>query len=410
MRWRGCSADAAPPGDSPAVTDWLGPEEWQAVRLSLEVALPLRAASRWCRRSASPGLLARGRFPGRFAAGRAGAPAAGGAAGGGRLGPADAVRHARADRRAAARLVRHPPGLHHRGRGAGHRGDVLPADRPRRPARAGGRRPRAGGGGANPRRRAARPLPHRHPAADVARHPGRRASPPSPPASANSARSSPSPPTSRARRRPCRWRSTAPRRCRAARRWRRGSPPSPSPSPWPACWLAEFLARRMAPAAGARLMLEVALRHRFGRTASRSTPPSARRRPGVTALFGPSGCGKSTVLAAVAGLLRPQAGRVALDGVALLDTARGIVRAAGAAALRRGVPGCAAVPASQRRGQPALRPAPRAARCRRPGLRGGGGAARHRPAARAPARPACRAASGSGWRSAAPCWPGRACC
>ena len=81
----------------------------------------------------------------------------------------------------------------------------------------------------------------------------------------------------------------------------------------------------------------------------------------MTALFGPSGCGKTTVLAAVAGLLRPQAGRVALDGTALLDTARGLVRAAGAAALRRGVPGCAAVPASQRRGQPALRPAPRAA-------------------------------------------------
>ena len=46
--------------------------------------------------------------------------------------------------------------------------------------------------------------------------------------------------------------------------------------------------------------------------------------PGVTALFGPSGSGKSTVLAAVAGLLRPAAGRVALDGTVLLDTARGV--------------------------------------------------------------------------------------
>jgi molybdate transport system ATP-binding protein len=44
----------------------------------------------------------------------------------------------------------------------------------------------------------------------------------------------------------------------------------------------------------------------------------------VTCLFGPSGCGKSSVLAAVAGLLAPQAGRVALDGETLLDTARGV--------------------------------------------------------------------------------------
>ena len=69
-------------------------------------------------------------------------------------------------------------------------------------------------------------------------------------------------------------------------------------------------------------MLEVALRHRFpgfALDAAFSAPG-----PGVTALFGPSGCGKSTVLAAVAGLLRPEGGRVALDGVALLDTARGI--------------------------------------------------------------------------------------
>jgi molybdate transport system ATP-binding protein len=69
-------------------------------------------------------------------------------------------------------------------------------------------------------------------------------------------------------------------------------------------------------------MLEVSLRHRFGADgfalAAEFTAPDA----GVTAIFGPSGCGKSTVLAAVAGLLRPQSGRIAVDGVALLDTDR----------------------------------------------------------------------------------------
>jgi molybdate transport system ATP-binding protein len=71
-------------------------------------------------------------------------------------------------------------------------------------------------------------------------------------------------------------------------------------------------------------MLEVALRHRFGRDGFALDLAFATPTPGVTALFGPSGCGKSTVLGAVAGLLRPRQGRVALDGTPLLDTARGI--------------------------------------------------------------------------------------
>ncbi|WP_353210998.1 molybdenum ABC transporter ATP-binding protein [Rhodovarius sp.] len=74
-------------------------------------------------------------------------------------------------------------------------------------------------------------------------------------------------------------------------------------------------------------MLEVALRHRYGRAGfaldASFTAPAA----GVTALFGPSGCGKSSILAAVAGLLRPESGRVALAGEALLDTARGLFTA-----------------------------------------------------------------------------------
>ncbi len=45
---------------------------------------------------------------------------------------------------------------------------------------------------------------------------------------------------------------------------------------------------------------------------------------GVLALCGASGAGKTTLLNIVAGLLRPQAGRVAIDGAVLLDTASGI--------------------------------------------------------------------------------------
>src|SRR5262245_42219689 len=42
--------------------------------------------------------------------------------------------------------------------------------------------------------------------------------------------------------------------------------------------------------------------------------------PGVTVLFGPSGGGKSTILAAIAGLLRPQAGRITLGDDVWFDS------------------------------------------------------------------------------------------
>ena len=66
-------------------------------------------------------------------------------------------------------------------------------------------------------------------------------------------------------------------------------------------------------------MLEVDVRHRFGPFQLEAAFSAPER--GVTAIFGPSGCGKTTVLAAVAGLLRPDSGRVVLDGTALFDAA-----------------------------------------------------------------------------------------
>lgn len=43
--------------------------------------------------------------------------------------------------------------------------------------------------------------------------------------------------------------------------------------------------------------------------------------PGITALFGPSGAGKTSILNMVAGMLRPDRGRIAVAGNTLFDTA-----------------------------------------------------------------------------------------
>ncbi len=43
-----------------------------------------------------------------------------------------------------------------------------------------------------------------------------------------------------------------------------------------------------------------------------------------TVIFGPSGAGKSTLLRLLAGLDRPDAGGITLDGNTLTDTARGV--------------------------------------------------------------------------------------
>lgn len=46
--------------------------------------------------------------------------------------------------------------------------------------------------------------------------------------------------------------------------------------------------------------------------------------PGLTALFGPSGAGKTSILNMVAGLLRPDRGRIAVAGETLFDSAAGL--------------------------------------------------------------------------------------
>ena len=70
-------------------------------------------------------------------------------------------------------------------------------------------------------------------------------------------------------------------------------------------------------------MIEIALRHDFGGFALDLgfTAPA-----GVTALYGPSGSGKSTVLNAVAGLLRPQTGRIVVDGAVLKNFPTSVMR------------------------------------------------------------------------------------
>ncbi len=69
------------------------------------------------------------------------------------------------------------------------------------------------------------------------------------------------------------------------------------------------------------MSLSVALRCAFGDFALDAAFDAP---PGVTVLFGRSGSGKTTIVNAVAGLLRPETGRVTVDGAPLLDTARGV--------------------------------------------------------------------------------------
>ena len=69
------------------------------------------------------------------------------------------------------------------------------------------------------------------------------------------------------------------------------------------------------------MTLAVALQHQLGEF---RLDVSFDCGAGVTALFGQSGAGKTTVVNAIAGLVRPHKGRIALDGEPLFDSGHGI--------------------------------------------------------------------------------------
>ncbi|WP_455874157.1 molybdenum ABC transporter ATP-binding protein [Rhizobium yanglingense] len=69
------------------------------------------------------------------------------------------------------------------------------------------------------------------------------------------------------------------------------------------------------------MTLTIETRHRFG---AFTLDAAFTSEVGVTALFGRSGSGKTSMIRIIAGLVRPDEGRVLLDGTPLTDTAKGI--------------------------------------------------------------------------------------
>jgi molybdate transport system ATP-binding protein len=69
------------------------------------------------------------------------------------------------------------------------------------------------------------------------------------------------------------------------------------------------------------MTIEVDVSHRLGRF---SLAAKFTAENGVTALFGRSGAGKTSLVNVIAGLLRPDRGRVVAEGQVLIDTERGV--------------------------------------------------------------------------------------
>ncbi len=69
------------------------------------------------------------------------------------------------------------------------------------------------------------------------------------------------------------------------------------------------------------MVFELSLRHTIG---ERSIALELASDAGLVAIVGPSGVGKTTVLNCIAGLVRPQHGRMAVGGATLFDSAAGI--------------------------------------------------------------------------------------
>lgn len=72
-------------------------------------------------------------------------------------------------------------------------------------------------------------------------------------------------------------------------------------------------------------MLEVDINHRLGAFTLNAHFHSGL---GLTVLFGRSGAGKTSIISAIAGLIRPQQGRIVIDGSVVVDTERGIYKPA----------------------------------------------------------------------------------
>ena len=66
------------------------------------------------------------------------------------------------------------------------------------------------------------------------------------------------------------------------------------------------------------MSFEVSIRHRVG---ERTISLAFSSQQPLTALVGPSGVGKTTVLSCIAGLIRPDRGRIAVAGTTLFDSA-----------------------------------------------------------------------------------------